>query len=137
MIRRPPRSTRTDTLFPYTTLFRSVLTQVADRAEPGLSVLYISPLKALINDQFGRLDQVCERMEVDVVRWHGDAPQSAKKRTLKNPRGVALITPESIEALFVRRPRDAYALFQSLEFIVIDELHAFMQGPRSEEHTSE
>lgn len=110
--------------------FFPVLTKVADADERGLSVLYISPLKALINDQFGRLEQVCERMDLDVVRWHGDAPQSKKRRTLKNPNGIALITPESIEALFVRRPDDARALFQALQFIVIDELHSFMQGPR-------
>lgn len=110
--------------------FFPILSRVAEREEPGLSVLYISPLKALINDQFGRLDQVCEMLELNVVRWHGDASQGAKKRMLKKPSGVALITPESIEALFIRKPKDAYALFQNLEYIVIDELHAFMQGPR-------
>jgi ATP-dependent Lhr-like helicase len=110
--------------------FLPILTQVADRTEKGLSVLYVSPLKALINDQFRRLELLCERMDIDVVRWHGDAPQSAKARTLKNPRGIALITPESIEALFVRRPADARKLLGSLDFIVIDELHSFLQGPR-------
>ncbi len=110
--------------------FLPVLTSVADHAERGLSVLYVSPLKALINDQFKRLELLCDRMEIEVVRWHGDAPRAAKNRTIKNPRGIALITPESIEALFVRRPAAAYALFGSLEFIVIDELHAFLQGPR-------
>lgn len=110
--------------------FLPVLTEVADRKEPGLSVLYVSPLKALINDQFGRLEQLCERLEIDVVRWHGDAPQSAKERTRRNPRGVALITPESIEALFVRRPAEARKLLGALDFIVIDELHAFLKGPR-------
>lgn len=110
--------------------FLPVLTAVANREEPGLSILYVSPLKALINDQFGRLDQLCERLEIDVVRWHGDAPQSAKDRARRNPRGVALITPESIEALFVRRPAEARKLLGALDFIVIDELHAFMKGPR-------
>jgi len=110
--------------------FLPILTQVADRSDKGLSVLYVSPLKALINDQFRRLELLCERMEIDVVRWHGDAPQAAKARILKNPRGIALITPESIEALFVRRPVEAKKLLGSLDFIVIDELHAFLQGPR-------
>lgn len=110
--------------------FFPILTNVADRDETGLSVLYISPLKALINDQFGRLDEVCERLELSVVRWHGDAPHSAKARILKKPQGIALITPESIEAMLCRRPGDARKLLQSLDFIVIDELHAFMQGPR-------
>jgi ATP-dependent Lhr-like helicase len=110
--------------------FLPLLTRVADREEQGLSILYVSPLKALINDQFRRLDLLCERMEIPVVRWHGDAPQSAKRRTVASPKGVALITPESIEALLIRRPADAYRLLGSLDAIVIDELHAFLQGPR-------
>ena len=107
-----------------------ILTQIADRTSAGLSVLYVSPLKALINDQFRRLEPLCERLDIDVVRWHGDAPLAAKKKTLKNPRGLALITPESIEALFVRRPAAAYQLFGSLDFVVVDELHAFLHGLR-------
>lgn len=110
--------------------FLPILTLVAGREEKGLSVIYVSPLKALINDQFRRLDLLCERMEISVVRWHGDAPQSAKQRTIRSPQGIALITPESIEALFIRRPKDAEALFSSLDFVVIDELHAFLQGSR-------
>lgn len=110
--------------------FLPLLTRLAGRESPGLGILYISPLKALINDQFRRLDLLCERMEIPVVRWHGDAPQGAKRRTLASPRGVALITPESIEALFIRRPNDAYRLLGSLDAVVIDELHAFLQEPR-------
>lgn len=110
--------------------FLPILTAIAERSERGLAVLYVSPLKALINDQFRRLELLCERMEIDVVRWHGDAPQSAKARVLREPRGVALITPESIEALFLRRPAEAHRLLGALDFVVIDELHAFLQGPR-------
>ena len=110
--------------------FLPILTTIADRTEKGFSVLYISPLKALINDQFRRLDQLCERMVIDVIRWHGDAPQSAKAKARRNPRGIALITPESIEAMLVRRPGDARTMLSSVDFIVIDELHAFLKGPR-------
>ncbi|MEQ8283534.1 MAG: DEAD/DEAH box helicase [Parvibaculum sp.] len=110
--------------------FLPVLTRIAGRSEAGLSVLYISPLKALINDQFRRLDLLCERMEINVVRWHGDAPQADKARMLRSPQGIALITPESIEALFVRRPTAARLLFGALDFVVIDEFHSFLQGPR-------
>lgn len=110
--------------------FLPILTLVNGRKPAGLSVLYVGPLKALINDQFKRLDELCERMEVPVVRWHGDAPQSAKSRTLKQPSGIALITPESIEAMLIRRPSDAVRLMSALDFIVIDELHYFMAGAR-------
>ena len=110
--------------------FLPILTAIKNDDAVGLSVLCVSPLKALINDQFQRLDLLCERLEIPVVRWHGDASQSAKQRTIKEPRGVAIITPESIEALFVRKPAAARKLFRSLRFVVIDELHAFLQGPR-------
>lgn len=110
--------------------FLPILTRIAGRVEPGLSVLYVSPLKALINDQFRRLDQLCERMEIPLVRWHGDAPQSAKAKMLAKPAGIALITPESIEALLIRRPADASRLLAALDFVVVDEVHAFLTGAR-------
>jgi ATP-dependent Lhr-like helicase len=110
--------------------FLPVLSLVADRENEGISVLYVSPLKALINDQFGRLEQLCEAMELNVVRWHGDAPQSAKQALVRNPQGIALITPESIEALLVRRPERARALFRDIDFIVVDEVHAFLHSVR-------
>ncbi|PZU14939.1 MAG: DEAD/DEAH box helicase [Citromicrobium sp.] len=94
----------------------------SERQLPGVSILYVAPLKALINDQFRRLE--------DLVRWHGDAPQGPKNRTMRSPAGVVLITPESIEAMLLRRQAAAEALFGSLDAIVIDELHAFLKGPR-------
>jgi ATP-dependent Lhr-like helicase len=110
--------------------FLPVLTTVAARTGPGFGVIYISPLKALINDQFRRLDELCDRMEIPVVRWHGDAPQAGKKKAFAKPEGVALITPESVEAMLSRRPGDARRLLGSADFIIVDELHAFLQGPR-------
>jgi ATP-dependent Lhr-like helicase len=110
--------------------FLPVLTAIADRTKAGFSILYISPLKALINDQFRRLDGLCGRMEIPVVKWHGDASQAEKKKAFASPDGIALITPESIEAMFVRRPADARRLLGAADFILIDELHAFLQGPR-------
>jgi ATP-dependent Lhr-like helicase len=110
--------------------FLPIMTSIANRKQAGFSALYISPLKALINDQFRRLDELCESMEIPVVKWHGDAPQAEKKKALANPDGVALITPESIEAMFTRRPADARRLLGSADFIVIDEVHSFLHGPR-------
>lgn len=110
-------------------VFLPLLTRAADKG-PGLSVLYISPLKALINDQARRLDLLCERLELPVVRWHGDAPQGPKRRMRTAPKGVVLITPESIEALFLRRTDEIARLFGGVDAVVIDELHAFLTGPR-------
>lgn len=110
--------------------FLPLLSQVAGRGALGVAILYVAPLKALINDQFRRLEDLCLQLEMPLVRWHGDAPQGPKTRLLKAPAGVVLITPESIEAMLVRRPGAAEALFGNLEAIIIDELHAFLQGPR-------
>ena len=110
--------------------FLPVLTAVADRTQPGFAILYVSPLKALINDQFRRLEDLCERLELPVTKWHGDASVAAKAKALKTPRGVVLITPESIEALFVRRGAETGRLFGNLAFIVIDEVHAFLGSDR-------
>ena len=110
--------------------FLPILTSIAERKQAGFSVLYVSPLKALINDQFRRLEELCESMEIPVVKWHGDASRASKKKALAKPDGVALITPESIEAMFTRRPADARRLLSFADFVVVDELHAFLQGPR-------
>lgn len=110
--------------------FLPFLGKTAARHEAGVSILYVAPLKALINDQFKRLGALCEKLETTVVRWHGDAPQGPKTALLKRPSGIVLITPESIEAMFVRRPASAEALFANLDAVIVDELHAFLQGPR-------
>jgi ATP-dependent Lhr-like helicase len=110
--------------------FLPVLTAITERTKPGFSTIYVSPLKALINDQFRRLDELGKRMGMPVVKWHGDASHAEKKRAYTRPGGVVLITPESIEAMFVRRPADARRLLGAADFILIDELHAFLQGPR-------
>lgn len=110
--------------------FLPALTTIVERQKLGFSILYISPLKALINDQFRRLEELCEALQIDVVRWHGDAPQAGKDKAVKKPRGISLITPESIEALFVRRPALARRMFAEIDFVIIDELHYFLEGPR-------
>ena len=110
--------------------FLPILSALGPDGEEGVQALYVGPLKALINDQFMRLEDLCERLNMPVVKWHGDAPQAAKQRARKQPGGVILITPESIEAMFVRRPNDINRMFAKLKFIVIDELHAFLDGER-------
>src|SRR6266478_946426 len=92
------------------------------------AVLYVSPLKALINDQWERLEQLCSSLELPVIPWHGDISSSRKHRFLKDARGILLITPESLEALFVNRGSSMPSLTASLQYIVVDELHSFIGG---------
>lgn len=98
--------------------------------ETGVQVLYISPLIALINDQFGRVEDLCKNLEIDVTKWHGEAKRSLKKNLIKNPNGIVLITPESIEAMFVNAPYNVSTLFGNLKYIVIDEIHSFIGTDR-------
>ncbi|GAA1770716.1 DEAD/DEAH box helicase [Nonomuraea bangladeshensis] len=106
----------------------SALTEQPDIT--GFAAVYISPLKALINDQYGRLDQLCDHLGITVSRWHGDVAASAKSRLLDRPRGILLITPESLEAMFVLRGWKIRDLVASARYVVIDELHSFIGSER-------
>ena len=108
-------------------LISSILEQPG---EGGFDLVYVGPLRALINDQFGRLEDLCSSTELPVYPWHGDISQGVKTRARKNPRGVLLITPESLEALFVLRGTEIPTLFSSTRTIVIDELHALLDNER-------
>lgn len=97
------------------------------------AVLYISPLKALINDQWVRLTSLCEQLDINVTPWHGDISATKKNKFLKEPKGILLITPESLEAMFVNRGSAISALFANVKYIVIDELHAFIGSERGKQ----
>jgi ATP-dependent Lhr-like helicase len=112
--------------------FLPALTHLLQLDPPGL-IVYISPLKALINDQFGRLDRLCEQLEVPVWPWHGDISASTKTRFLAERKGVLLITPESLEALLCNRGTSIGATFERLTFFVVDELHAFIGAERGKQ----
>ncbi|HEY4238642.1 MAG TPA: DEAD/DEAH box helicase [Kofleriaceae bacterium] len=117
--------------------FLPVLSSIADDPGGGVRALYIGPLKALINDQFGRIEQLCERMAMPVCRWHGDVDDGPRRALLERPAGILLITPESLEAMFVLRPNALPALFSRLAFVVIDEAHAFLGSPRGAQLASQ
>ena len=107
-----------------------ILSKILEKKSGGVNVLYVGPLKALINDQFKRLEKLCELADIQVFKWHGDVSSDAKKDFLKNPSGVLLITPESIESIFINHSNDVSRLFNNVSFIVIDEMHSFMGTER-------
>lgn len=112
--------------------FLPLISAVLDEpsSSPGFDLLYVGPLKALITDQARRLDDICREAELPVVPWHGDVGASIKSRALKAPRGILLITPESLEALFIRRGLEIARLFASTRAVVIDELHSVLDNAR-------
>jgi ATP-dependent Lhr-like helicase len=95
--------------------------------------LYVSPLKALINDEFARLGPFFEHLGFPSYPWHGDIAASIKKHFRKEPRGVLLITPESLEGFFVIQGFYIHSIFRNLRFVVVDELHSFISAERGKQ----
>ncbi len=110
--------------------FFPILTLFSEDMPRSVGAIYIGPLKALINDQFMRLNDLCEEADIPVWHWHGDVAQSHKNKLMKNPSGILQITPESLEAMLIRKHSAITKLFGDLRFIVIDEVHSLMRGDR-------
>jgi ATP-dependent Lhr-like helicase len=85
-----------------------------------VGVIYISPLKALINDQFKRLEQLLLDSNLPVTKWHGDASQTKKNDLVKRPEGLLQITPESLESLLTNKRGACLSMFSDLRFVVIN-----------------
>ena len=99
-------------------------------ARASVSVLYVAPLKSLINDQFSRLEDLLKMSDIPVTHWHGDVGVGHKTKLLKNPEGILQITPESLEAMLMKRPNDIPRLFGALRYVIIDEVHALIGSDR-------
>jgi len=110
--------------------FFPILSILEDDPSDSVGVLYIAPLKALINDQFERLDELCLEHGIRVTKWHGEASLSKKSKLLKKPEGILQITPESLESLLINRHMEIPSLFSDLRFIVIDEIHSLLRADR-------
>ncbi|MDR1205798.1 MAG: DEAD/DEAH box helicase [Peptococcaceae bacterium] len=110
--------------------FLPVLTELYNKPPRSVGVLYISPLKALINDQFKRLEQLLLDSNIPVTKWHGDASLTQKNKLVKNPEGLLQITPESLESLITNKRGACLSMFSDLRYIIIDEVHHFMRDVR-------
>lgn len=114
--------------------FLPALSKIAN--EHGITILHISPLKALINDQYRRLKPLCEKMNIQITPWHGDSAASLKENIKKKPSGVLMITPESLESLLINRTSWVRVAFHNLKYVAIDEFHAFIGQERGYQLTS-
>ncbi|AUS26752.1 DEAD/DEAH box helicase [Paenibacillus polymyxa] len=110
--------------------FFPALTELHERPSRSVGILYIGPLKALINDQFERLKELIQGSPIPVWHWHGDVPQSEKTKLVRSPSGILQITPESLEGLLMNRPSAIPSLFGDLRYVIVDEVHAFMGADR-------
>lgn len=110
--------------------FLPACSRIAAAPPAGIGILYLSPLKALINDQFRRLESLCDRLALPLTPWHGDVLRSVKSKQKKNPAGIILITPESLESLLLNQAGWCSRAFSTLNYIIIDEFHAFLGTER-------
>ncbi len=103
--------------------FFPILSMLEEDPAQSVAVLYIAPLKSLINDQFIRLDELLDESGIPVFHWHGDVAFSHKNKLLNDPKGILQITPESLESMLMNRSNDIVRLFSDLRFVIIDEIH--------------
>lgn len=110
--------------------FFPILADLWENPSQSVAVLYIAPLKSLINDQFYRIEELLEQSGIPVTHWHGDVAQSHKKKLLEKPSGILQITPESLESMLINRSNDLVRIFGDLRFVVIDEIHTLTGSDR-------
>ncbi len=110
--------------------FFPILTLFDEDPPASVGALYVAPLKSLINDQFLRLNDLCEEAHIPVWHWHGDVSASHKAKLMKKPSGILQITPESLEALLLHKHSAVPHLFGDLRFVVIDEVHSLLRADR-------
>jgi len=102
-----------------------ILTQILSDPRPGLSTLYLCPLRALLNNLHIRLDQYAAFAGLRAGVWHGDIGAAPRRRIIEDPPEILLTTPESLEAMLLSVKTDHRVLFRNLRTVVIDEVHAF------------
>lgn len=110
--------------------FFPVLSRMLTENWGGLSVLYLCPLKALLNNLHTRLDTYCRWIGRSCELWHGDVNQSARRKILDNLPDCLLTTPESLEVMLVSANTDNEILFGRLRAVVVDEIHSFAGDDR-------
>ena len=107
-----------------------VLSRMLTEAWPGTSVLYICPIKALLNNLEHRLSHYAGLVGRRVAVWHGDVSQTQKQRALRDAPDILLTTPESVEGMLISTRVERETWFANLRAVVVDELHAFAAGDR-------
>ncbi|MEE1340679.1 MAG: DEAD/DEAH box helicase [Succinivibrionaceae bacterium] len=110
--------------------FLPAISKILDDKLPGIRIIYISPLKALINDQFKRLEMIAHTLKINVTPWHGDVSQGKKNKVFNLPEGIILITPESFESLLINHNNWCKENLKNLSYFIIDEFHAFIGTER-------
>jgi ATP-dependent Lhr-like helicase len=107
-----------------------ILTRMVAERWTGTSVLYLCPLKALLNNLEPRLERYADWTGRRVALWHGDVTNSKRRAILAARPDILLTTPESLESMLVSVNVDHRAFFAGLRAVVVDEVHAFAGDDR-------
>lgn len=107
-----------------------LLSRMANEDWQGVSVLYICPLRALLNNLQPRLHGYAQWLGRSAAVWHGDVSQPQRQRILTERPDILLTTPESLESMLVSTKVDPRVLFEGLRAVVVDEIHAFAGDDR-------
>ncbi|WP_218898325.1 DEAD/DEAH box helicase [Nocardiopsis aegyptia] len=107
-----------------------LLTAMAGRSGDGVSLLYVCPIKALLNNLLPRVQAYAGWMGRTAELWHGDVSHAGRQRILRRRPDILLTTPESVESMLVSTKVDHRAFFANLHGIVVDEVHAFAGDDR-------
>lgn len=107
-----------------------MLSRILTEELTPVSVLYVCPIRALLNNQEERLTSYARMVGLDVFKWHGDVADSRKKKFREAPAHILMTTPESLEVMMISERTNAKALFSGLSAVIIDEVHAFAADDR-------
>ena len=110
--------------------FFPVVSRMLSENWTGLSLLYLCPIKALLNNLETRLDRYSTLLGRRSALWHGDVPTSKRRQILREPPDCLLTTPESLEVMLVSPRVESRRLFGNLQAVIIDEIHAFAGDDR-------
>lgn len=126
-------SGKTEAAFlPVVSIIQDYMESHRNAADDCVFMIYVAPLKALINDQYRRLCSIAKYAGIPVYMWHGDAPGGQKKDLLRNHCGILMTTPESLESFLMNRGQWCQE-YMTPSIIVIDEFHAFLGEGRGKQ----
>jgi ATP-dependent Lhr-like helicase len=107
-----------------------LLSRFLTEEPPPVAILYVCPIRALLNNLEERVQHYARMVGLDAFKWHGDVSDSVKRRFREEPAHLLLTTPESLEVMLISARTDARALFRGLSAVVVDEIHAFAGDDR-------
>ena len=110
--------------------FLPVLSRMLSEDWKGLSLLYLCPIKALLNNLESRLHRYCGLVGRNAALWHGDVNTADRKRIQRDAPDCLLTTPESLEVMLVSPNVDSRSLLQNVRAVIVDEIHAFAGDDR-------